>query len=61
MGALKPNNDKYRKLWKIWGRNMNPSEEYVTNYDQVRWGEGTKKVVVENQKLAGHYIIHFEK
>ena len=39
---------------------MNPSETYITKYDEVKWGEGTKKPTeVLKQKLDNHYIIKF--
>ena len=61
MGALKPKNEKYRGLWKIYGKNMNPSKEYGDNFDKILWGVGTKKVVVEKQNLDNHYIMKFEE
>ena len=61
MGALKPKNDKYRGLWKIYGQNMNQSKEYLDNFDKILWGVGTKKAIVENQKLDNHYVMRFEE
>lgn len=60
MSALKPNNEKYRKTWLIYGKNMNPSETYINNFDKVKWGEGTKKMVKIQQKLANHYVLKFD-
>ena len=59
MSALKPKNEKYRKTWLIYGKNMNPSEEYVNNFDKIKWGVGTKKMVKIQQKLDNHYIMKF--
>jgi hypothetical protein len=59
MSALTPPNGKYRSIWKIYGKDMNPSETYTENFDKVKWGNGTKKLTKIPQKLDNHYIMVF--
>lgn len=59
MGALKPKNDKYRRLWKIYGKNMNPSKTYCDNFDKIKWGNGTKEMKRVDLNLDNHYVMTF--
>ena len=57
MSALTPSNGKYRRSWTLWGAQAVPSEKYKSNYDQIKWGNTSKDVVVEEKDLPGHYVI----
>ena len=56
MSALRPNNGKYRRSWRIWGRQMVPSKQYCDNYDKISWGE-SRDVGKEELTSPSHYRI----
>ena len=61
MSALKPSNDKYRRSWLTWGKQMIPSKEYCKNYENINWGESSHKVVKRELTSPNHYEIRFEQ
>lgn len=60
MSALTPKNGKYRRSWLTWGKQVIPSEQYKENYDKIKWGELSKKLVKEELSGSNHYVIKFE-
>lgn len=57
MSASKPANGKYRRSWLTWGRQVVPSEQYKTNYDQIKWGTQKEQFVVEELTNPFHYSV----
>lgn len=60
MSALTPKNTKYRSTWKIWGRQMIPSEQYKSNFDNIVWGNSKKEMEKEQLTSASHYRLRFK-
>lgn len=60
MSALKPKNEKYRSSWKIWGRQMIPSDQYKQNFEMISWGKS--KINFEKEELTSplHYRIRIK-
>lgn len=61
MSALKPNNDKYRRSWLIWGAQAVPSKAYCDNYDKIDWGKSNHKPVKKELTSPNHYELKFEQ
>ena len=57
MSALEPANKKYRRSWLTWGQQMIPSEQYKTNYDQIKWGTQKDKFATEELTSPIHYKV----
>lgn len=55
MSALEPKNKKYRRSWLTWGRQMIPSEQYKSNFDNIVWGNSKKEMEKEQLTSASHY------
>ncbi len=59
MSALAPENGKYRRSWKIFGKQLADKEmceNYCKGYDSIEWGD-PKKFTEEKQTLDGHLVI----
>jgi len=56
MSALKPENEKYRSTWKVWGAQMIPSAKYKQNWENIKWGT-SKADALEREELTSpsHY------
>jgi hypothetical protein len=60
MSALKPKNEKYRRSWLTWGRQMIPSEQYKDNFDKISWGKSKLSMTKEELTSPLHYRLRFK-